>query len=203
MDVSLFRLSIEEMAARFPEGSPDYPTHPKHCECSGCYASWMEWHGGHRSFETLPKTLSAQVREFHQAMGLPMAEAPAIPEEARVRLRAALIAEEFFEVLEALLSDPRVMQPLTAAKCAVSDLLKWGRVRVDLEELADGLADLDYVVEGTRLEFGIQGAPIAAEVHRTNMAKGGPKWPTWKQLKPEGWTPPDIKGELVKQGWKP
>ena len=20
---------------------------------------------------------------------------------------------------------------------------------------------------------------------------------------PEGWTPPDIKGELVKQGWKP
>ena len=94
MDVSLFKLSEEEITARFPEGSPDYPTHPKHCGCSGCYASWVEWRGGHRSFETLPKTLSIQVREFHQAMGLPMAETPAIPEEARVRLRAALMAEE-------------------------------------------------------------------------------------------------------------
>jgi hypothetical protein len=50
----------------------------------------------------------------------------------------------------------------------------------------------------------IDGAPIAAEVHRANMAKvGGPKSPTGKQLKPPGWTPPDIFGELKRQGWEP
>lgn len=204
MDVSLFRLSIEEMAARFPEGSPDYPTHPKHCGCSGCYASWVEWRGGRRSFETLPKTLSIQVREFHQAMGLPMAETPAIPEEARVRLRAALIVEEALETLTALFSSDYGVVNFGKLGDILHSLVRSCPVNVDLPALADGLADLDYVVEGTRLEFGIQGAPIAAEVHRANMAKvGGPKSPTGKQLKPEGWTPPDIKRELVKQGWKP
>jgi predicted HAD superfamily Cof-like phosphohydrolase len=63
------------------------------------------------------------------------------------------------------------------------------------------MADLDYVVEGTRLEFGIDGEPIAAEVHRANMAKTeGPVAPDGKRLKPPGWTPPDIAGVLRKQG---
>ena len=63
--------------------------------------------------------------------------------------------------------------------------------------------DLDYVVEGTRLEFEIDGGPIAVEVHRSNMAKvGGPVREDGKRLKPPGWTPPDIAGELRKQGWK-
>lgn len=149
--------------------------------------------------------LSQQVREFHQAMGLPMAEAPAIPEEARVRLRAALMAEEFVETLEALydLDDEPTEDNFRTIESCLTAIIQHCPVKVRLLQLVDGLADQDYVNEGTRLEFGIQGAPIAAEVHRTNMAKGGPKSPTWKQLKPEGWTPPDIKGELVKQGWKP
>jgi predicted HAD superfamily Cof-like phosphohydrolase len=149
--------------------------------------------------------LSVQVREFHTAMGIPTADAPAIPDEARVRLRAALIAEEFFETMEALIEKhPHSHTDFLTAKDAIRRVLTHGVVAVDLPALADGLADLDYVVEGTRLEFGIQGAPIAAEVHRANMAKvGGLKSPTGKQLKPEGWTPPDIEGELRKQGWRP
>ena len=61
----------------------------------------------------------------------------------------------------------------------------------------------EAVVEGCRVEMGINGAPIAAEVHRANMAKvGGPISPQGKRLKPPGWTPPDIEGELRKQGWR-
>ena len=67
---------------------------------------------------------------------------------------------------------------------------------------ADALADLDYVIEGTRLEFGIDGWPIAQAVHKSNMAKVGSKVrEDGKILKGPDWTPPDIAGELRKQGW--
>ena len=46
--------------------------------------------------------------------------------------------------------------------------------------------------------------PVADEIQRTNMAKvGGPVREDGKRLKPPGWQPPDIEGELKKQGWQP
>jgi predicted HAD superfamily Cof-like phosphohydrolase len=147
-------------------------------------------------------TLRDQVREFHLAMDVPAdAERPKLIPDNRVRLRAALIAEEFFEVMGALIGPDTHL--LHAAKI-VGECIKDRNITVSMPDLADGLADLDYVVEGTRLEFGIDGEPIAAEVHRANMTKvGGPIAPNGKRLKPEGWTPPDIEGILKKQGWKP
>ena len=67
-------------------------------------------------------------------------------------------------------------------------------------ELFDGLGDLEYVTTGTRVECGIDGEPIAAEIHRSNMQKvpNGTSEPG----KPPGWKPPDIEGEMKKQGWK-
>jgi hypothetical protein len=85
----------------------------------------------------------------------------------------------------------------------LSLLIRTCPVRVDMVELADGFADLDYVVEGARLEFGIHGQEIADEVQRANMAKvGGPIREDGKRLKPAGWKPPDIAGVLRAQGWK-
>lgn len=50
-----------------------------------------------------------------------------------------------------------------------------------------------------RLELGIE----ASEVHRANMTKAtGPIAPNGKRMKPPGFRPPDIVGELKKQGWK-
>lgn len=153
------------------------------------------------------KTVRDQVIEFHLAMDQPILETPQVPPDARVRLRAALIAEEFFETLEAMIPfDPlsTITRELVVARAAVMWACKEAAISVNLEKLADGMADLDYVVEGTRLEFGIDGRPIAAEVQRSNMAKAsGPVAENGKRLKPPGWTPPDIVGELVKQGWKP
>jgi predicted HAD superfamily Cof-like phosphohydrolase len=151
-------------------------------------------------------TLREQVREFHIAMGVP-ADAPrptVIPDE-RVRLRARLIAEEFFETMEAMFDDSvdaKRGYGLAYAAQIVRAVLDQSTVQIDMPALADGLADLDYVVEGTRLEFGLDGAPIAAEVHRANMAKvGGKKREDGKIEKPPGWQAPDIAGELKKQGW--
>jgi predicted HAD superfamily Cof-like phosphohydrolase len=144
--------------------------------------------------------------EFHAAMGQPIRPAPGIIPEERVRLRAALIAEEFFETMEALFVESSTAGDTAlrrARELIFGSTIKRAAIGVMLPSLADGLADLDYVVEGTRLEFGINGDPIAAEVHRANMTKvGGPIAPNGKCMKPEGWTPPDIAGELRKQGWK-
>jgi predicted HAD superfamily Cof-like phosphohydrolase len=92
---------------------------------------------------------------------------------------------------------------LACAESIILTAIADDEIRVDLPELADALADLDYVVEGARLEFGINGAPIATEVHRANMAKlDGPVREDGKKQKPEGWKPPDIESELRKQGWE-
>ncbi len=146
------------------------------------------------------KTVRDQVIEFHKAVGQPILETPQIPSAERVRLRARLIAEEFFETLSAMFT--RDALRLNTLHENVQELIDTATIRVDLPELADGLADLDYVVEGTRLEFGINGEPIAAEVHASNLFKtSGPVRADGKIGKPSGWCPPDIDWCLRVQGW--
>lgn len=154
--------------------------------------------------------LSHQVMEFHLAMGQPVHHRPQIPAEERIRLRAKLIAEEFSEVMSALfdLDTSDLPPPFPSRANTLREILKEAidkaPVKVDMVDLADGLADLDYVVEGTRLEFGIYGKAIADEVHASNMAKvGGPVREDGKMLKPLGWKPPDIAGVLKELGWQP
>lgn len=149
-------------------------------------------------------TIHAQVSKFHKAFGQDIADKPAVPSDDAVRLRMRLIAEEFVEAMEAVFGANANVDDMRAHIRGVVDGLD---VKPDLVELADAFADLDYVVEGARLVFGIDGAPIAAEVHRSNMAKLGPDGKPivredGKRLKPPGWTPPDIAAELRKQGWE-
>lgn len=149
------------------------------------------------------QTLQEQVMEFHTAVEQPIAGTVSVPADDRVRLRARLITEEYFEVMTAIFGLGPHQKWIDRAVDAMERVIDHASLNVDLPLLADGLADLDYVVEGTRLEFGIDGGPIAAEVHRANMAKvGGPMAPDGKRLKPPGWMPPDIEGELLKQGWE-
>jgi len=150
-----------------------------------------------------PESVHAQVVAFHVANDQPILKRPQVPSDDRVRLRLALIAEEFVELLAASVSD---LFEVGDELRIVTDFLKAAHVRVDLPEFVDALADLDYVVEGTRLEFGIDGDPIAAEVHRSNMSKLGAdgkpvRREDGKIMKGPNYSPPDIVGELRKQGW--
>jgi predicted HAD superfamily Cof-like phosphohydrolase len=143
--------------------------------------------------------LQEQLIQFHLAVGQPILPSPAVPTDERIRLRLRLIVEEMFEVIEATVRDPTLFDPYMNG---VQALIGHCAIRVDLPKLADALGDTDYVVEGTRLEFGIDGEPIADEIHRTNMAKVGSQPVTdehGKILKPPGWRPPDIAGELEHQ----
>jgi predicted HAD superfamily Cof-like phosphohydrolase len=68
---------------------------------------------------------------------------------------------------------------------------------VDLAKVADGLADLKYVTEGTAVTWGIPLDAVFAEVHRSNMTKrGGTKDAHGKLGKPLTYEPPDIAGVL-------
>lgn len=135
--------------------------------------------------------------EFHKAMDVPVLDCPQVPPDDRVRLRASLIVEETLEFLEVCFED-RGNYLLEVQSCLHRVLAD--KVKVDLVEAADALADIIYVVEGTNLEFGINGKQVFEEVHRSNMAKaGGKRRADGKVLKPDGWTPPDVAGVLEAQ----
>jgi predicted HAD superfamily Cof-like phosphohydrolase len=107
------------------------------------------------------------VREFHQKVGQPDSPSPDISQHRELRL--SLIGEELKELRDALEAD-------------------------DVIAVADGLADLMYVVIGSALQWGIPLERVFAEVHRSNMTKGdGPRRPDGKILKGPGYTPPDLR----------
>lgn len=73
------------------------------------------------------------------------------------------------------------------------------------EELADAVADLDYVLTGTALSFSIPMDECFREVHKSNMSKQAPtpEDPRMRR-KGRGYRPPDIK-KALKEGrsrWK-
>ena len=111
------------------------------------------------------------VRKFHQAFGHPVAAQP-VPGTTDLRkLRVALIAEELGELCVALgvkldLTCDGVVCDFMAEATGLS-------ANVDLVEAADALADLDYVVQGANLVFGLPAQEVFAEVHRSNMSKLG------------------------------
>lgn len=134
------------------------------------------------------------VREFHKKYGYPVRTSPCIPTDDEIRFRLKLISEEYVELLGACIP----CDELQALKVRIDDLVANTPVFVDLVELADAMEDLDYVVDGTRAYCGLDGEPIHAEVHRSNMAKG-PIDESGKPTKPSDWTPPDVELEIAKQ----
>jgi hypothetical protein len=61
------KCSKEEIEAKYPKGSPDYPSHAKGCACSGCWASWGEWRSAHMGF-SLGVMAAAKLIENHSCV---------------------------------------------------------------------------------------------------------------------------------------
>ena len=163
--------------------------------------------------ERRARDVNQQVREFFAVAEQSVGLRPHVPSDETVRFRMRLVSEEFVELLRATFNDAkstRAAGVLSMERDLIADLertlktiVDYAAVEVDLPELADACADLDYVNAGVRVAFGIDGGPIAKLVHDANMAKrGGPKREgDGKRMKPPGWTPPDIAAELRRQGW--
>lgn len=96
---------------------------------------------------TTPDSLKL-VAEFHEQFDAPILATPQIPSKERCNLRISLLEEELSELKEAI-------------------------DKKDLTEIADALCDLQYVLSGAVLEFGM-GEKFSAlfnEVHRSNTSK--------------------------------
>lgn len=89
-----------------------------------------------------------QVAEFHRLYHHPIEPEPVIPSEERCRLRVELIAEELKELEHAIENK-------------------------DLTGIADALCDIQYVLSGAVLEFGMgeKFRDLFDEVQRSNMSK--------------------------------
>lgn len=89
-----------------------------------------------------------QVAEFHKTFKHPILDDPKIPSKERSALRVSLLAEELKELEEAIANN-------------------------DLVEVADALCDLQYVLSGAVLEFGLgkKFKTLFDEVQRSNMSK--------------------------------
>lgn len=149
-----------------------------------------------------PFHLPTAVRAFMSAAGQEMPSKPTVPSDEVVRLRVGLLAEEFFELLDACFHGGGVMSAELCQLFAEYMELRYP-LDVDLEEVADALADIAYVVEGTCLAFGIDSDKVLAEVDRSNktkcfdgVAQGA------KVTKGPSYEPPDIVGVLRAQGWE-
>ena len=89
-----------------------------------------------------------KVAEFHRTFKHPIIETPIIPSKQRCELRVSLLTEEVKE-LQAAINDN------------------------NLTEIADALCDIQYVLAGAILEFGLgeKFKSLFDEVHRSNMSK--------------------------------
>ena len=89
-----------------------------------------------------------QVAEFHKTFNAPVLKKPQIPSNQRCELRVSLLQEELDELSQAI---------------------KLG----DIVEIADALTDLQYVLSGAVLEFGLgdKFVELFDEVQRSNMSK--------------------------------
>jgi len=88
------------------------------------------------------------VAKFHHVFKHPVLNEPTIPAEDRCKLRVALLAEELKELEVAILEK-------------------------DIVEVADALCDIQYVLAGAILEFGLgeKFGALFEEVQRSNMSK--------------------------------
>jgi len=89
-----------------------------------------------------------QVAAFHRLFQHPVLDEPQIPSESRSKLRVELLTEELKELQEAIDNN-------------------------DLVEVADALCDIQYVLSGAVLEFGLgdKFKALFDEVQRSNMSK--------------------------------
>ena len=113
------------------------------------------------------------VREWHQAFDVPVENAPTIPKH-RAQMRLDILEEEVSELRAAVEAG-------------------------DLVEALDALCDIQYVLDGTFLEFGLHKLKqdAMAEVHSSNMSKlGADGRPVLRKdgkvLKGPNFRPPDL-----------
>jgi predicted HAD superfamily Cof-like phosphohydrolase len=120
-----------------------------------------------------------KVLEFHQKFFMTISKFPSVTEAENRNLRVKLIQEELGEYKVAAFNH-------------------------DIEEIADALGDLLYVVYGAAVSHGIDLEPVFNEIHRSNMTKLREDGTIiynelGKVMKPETYSPADLEPIIIMQ----
>lgn len=126
--------------------------------------------------------MQQQVLEFMKAMGQTTPGDICLPDEKTVKLRIDLMKEE-------LLGEDELVDSM------------W---KGDIVGIADGIADLLYVVYGTAVAYGLDMELIFEEVHRSNMSKLQPDGTVLRRedgkiLKPDTYSRPNLRPLIYKK----
>lgn len=156
------------------------------------------------------------VRQFHYTFNHPVAKELTKSTAFYRRLRVQLILNELAELAQAAgvpielevkpTAEPDnkkagIMNGMRKREWVAPPEMCYSDRHVDIVETADALADLDYVVQGSNLTFGIPAGLVMYEVHASNMSKlddeGKPIWDeNGKIVKGPNFKEPDIKSVL-------
>lgn len=127
--------------------------------------------------------LSKDIQAFHEKFRLTPSDKPALLPQEVAAFRYTFLLEELTELRDAILDD-------------------------DLPGVADALVDLVYVALGTAYLSGLPFDALWAEVQRANMSKiraasaeQSKRGSSFDVVKPENWTPPQIREVLLAHGW--
>jgi hypothetical protein len=116
------------------------------------------------------------------------------------KLTANLIFEEALEFVAGMGFYPENME-------GIPELIEVSEP--DMVEAADALGDLQVVTYGGYNRLGIRARGVFQAVHKSNQTKVGKDGKVIRResdnkvLKPATYEPPDIYGELIRQGWEP
>ncbi len=117
------------------------------------------------------------VAKFHETFELPILDEPTIPSVERCALRINLLQEELDELKDAIADN-------------------------DLVEVADALCDIQYVLAGAILEFGLADKfkSLFDEVQRSNMSKTCKSMEVAERTQAHYKKEKDTDSEIVKRG---
>lgn len=152
-------------------------------------------------------TNQQKIEEFMIAAKQSIPEVPTYPTEKIAKLRAMLVLEEALELIVkglgvTLLRDGYgEIYSLQNLLSTLKDMTPIKEDETNLLQLADGIADLEYVSTGTASACGIKMQPIFDEVHRSNMTKSidGTFREDGKYVKGPNYSKADIQRELDRQ----
>lgn len=139
-------------------------------------------------------------KAFKQEKFIPAPGSKPTINERVATLKLGLIAEEFNELVEAVLGfkAAQVLEEGWARTLEAADYSK-----ADVVKAADATADMRYVIAGFEIEAGIDSDAVFTEVHNSNMSKldhngnpiisdGTDGYPKGKILKSESYFSPEI-----------
>lgn len=134
----------------------------------------------------MKNTMQLDVEQFMKACDQETFRYPTLPDEDVRKLRQDLLIEELFgsgELLESMFNK-------------------------DIVGIADGIADMLYVLIGTASAYGLNIHYIFQEVHRSNMTKVGPdgtviRREDGKILKPDTFSPADLRSVIMRLNERP